>query len=715
MTLNWGDLFIDENGITNKYFPVHEGQFDCLQSEARIIAAIGGKNGGKSACAALWQLREIEKLKGKGTHLVVASTFDVVTKATKTALEKTLQGTAYQGTSGLHEYKLPGGGVIYFRSAEADYEGIKADSGWIDECGNCPYSTLKTVEGRLVNRKGARIFLSSTPYMKYDWLKTKIMAAADNGDKNYFYRVFPSWLNPASDMTLIEKARKEMPTWEFEMNFEGKFSKMPGLVYDPVDANGKSCFVDMPDEGLPEAAQYVAAVDFGGTDPHCWLLGLIDYDDCLWIIHEHYAPGDILELFDSITGFEKKFKEATGDKIRLWTCDHQKNAILALRKLGVNAKPALKGPESISLGISLVQARIRRGKLKIVTECCPNLHSEFLTYRYLTGEDGNAVGNKPMNGQKDHACLIGETLIDTIEGPKTLVDLKLHDLALTRSGYKPITAIALTQKNACVMQITLSNGHTLTGTPDHPVWAEGKDFCRIDALRYYDRVCVKQKYTKASNTDVTQSLQTRLTENTSNPKAGKENQDIYIGLSGKKSEGSSPKDGIFITRTATQQTIQSKISNALVPRSISEDIPEPKSRSVPIGNSSKQSVRLLLNGTARQQDWNGTENMPKNVASEKQLPPNNVIAVEEHTKLIASMEDSAIKIAKQDTVGEAQMPHIIKIEHLKSRHDVYNITVGDGDEYYANDILVKNCDGLRYLVLHLERKQAMRRDDDGDI
>lgn len=404
--LKWGDVYQDhDTGQVCKYFPCHKGQVEVLQSPARYVAALGGKNGGKTSVAMLWLLQEIQRYGGKGQFLVVAPTYNVALSATLDCWRKTCKGTDLQGefiasTNNPH-YKLGTGGIIFFRSADANYEGVKPQAIVIDEAGNISEDQWRVVLGRIVGQVGGRIFLSTTPYLAHDWLNRLILQKADAGDKNYFYRTFPSWLNPTTDVEAVEHYRQTLPPWQFDMEYRGLFTRMPGLVYDFTTADGESCFVDVPSGGLPDAAGYFAAIDFGGTDPHCWLVGLLDTSGQLWIVAEHYKSGDILSLFESIKEWHDAFEKATGTRVKTWYCDHQKSAILALRKMGFPAKPALKGPESIPLGISLVQSRIRTGRLKVLSNQCPNIKAESLLYRYPMA-DGMPVGNKPIDAD-NHA------------------------------------------------------------------------------------------------------------------------------------------------------------------------------------------------------------------------------------------------------------------------------------------------------------------------
>lgn len=404
--LKWGDVYLDnKTGQVCKYFPCHAGQLEVLQSKASYIAALGGKNGGKTSVAMLWLMQEIQRLGGRNAYLVLGPSYSVLLDATLPAFAKTVEGTVLEGsmhrnTQNPH-YLLGTGGVVSFRSADAKWEGAKPSAIVIDEAGDVSEDIFIKAKGRLLNQQGGRIFLSTTPYLTHDWINRVVIQNADKNNPAYFYRSFASWMNPGGDLEKIKEAKRELPEWRFQMDYCGIFNRMPGLVYDFTDADGQSCFVDVPSSGLPEAAAYFGAIDWGGTDPHVFLVGLLDTNDVLWVFTEHYKAGDTLALFEHLNDWHNAFKKTTGDNVRTWYCDHRKDSILSLRRMGLNAKPAPKGPESIPLGIGLVQSRIRTGRLKIISSECPNTKAESLLYRYPMA-DGMAVGNKPIDAD-NHA------------------------------------------------------------------------------------------------------------------------------------------------------------------------------------------------------------------------------------------------------------------------------------------------------------------------
>lgn len=45
---------------------------------------------------------------------------------------------------------------------------------------------------------------------------------------------------------------------------------------------------------------------------------------------------------------------------------------------------------------------------------------------------------------------------------------------------------------------------------------------------------------------------------------------------------------------------------------------------------------------------------------------------------------------------------MLSVRELKQRGAVYNLTIAGAPEYFANGILVHNCDALRYAIAYLD-------------
>lgn len=398
----WGDLCFDnDTGCKVKWFPLHEGQRDIMNSQARFLLALGGADSGKTSLGTLWFSTEIQKFGGAGHYLVCTPTFSIGLSSTLEAWEATVSGTVLKGRmirdNANPRYILGTGGTVYFKSAGGDFEGLKPNCAWLDEGCNVSEEVFNKCVKRLGHSAG-RLLITSTPYLTYNWVISRIMRTCDQGNPLYYYRCFPSWMNPTTDKAHIEEERKRLPPWRFAMDYEGRFEACPGLVYELIDRNGNNAIVD---EAKHKGVAYFGAIDWGGNDPTCILIGQIDDTETITIVKEHYTREPITDTLNTIKALDKEVFDTTGRHVRRWFCDHRPENIRVLRKAGLAARSVRKGANSIVFGISLVQSRLRLGSLHFVRTACPNLLREIAEYRYAMAE-GVVVGEKPLPGN-DHA------------------------------------------------------------------------------------------------------------------------------------------------------------------------------------------------------------------------------------------------------------------------------------------------------------------------
>jgi len=377
---SWGDL-ITVNGIKTKYFPLHQGQFDILNSDARYLAAIAGSGGGKTALGALWLMNEIKK-KPLGKYLLVTPTFKVLRSATLPAWRQTVEDTDLEGEYKVadSEYVLPCGAKIFLRSAEdpRSMQGCVANAAWIDEGGLCSKDAWTTVLQRVGYLRG-RVLVTTTPYA-HNWLFNDFYGRWKAGDQNYFVRQFSSILNPTYPVEEYERAKATCSPHTFAMLYQGIFQRAAGLVY-PELAN---CVVDAP-ATMPQG-RLVGGIDFGYNDPFAALAGVLDQDDCLWLTFERYERGKTLD---------QHFPHLPKD-YSYWADNSRPDSIKDLRRMGLYCKPCKKGSGSIERGINLVQSRIKSGRLKIIKGSCPSLLNESEMYRYPDHEE-TTYGDIPVD------------------------------------------------------------------------------------------------------------------------------------------------------------------------------------------------------------------------------------------------------------------------------------------------------------------------------
>ena len=94
----------------------------------------------------------------------------------------------------------------------------------------------------------------------------------------------------------------------------------------------------------------------------------------------------------------------------------------------------------------------------------------------------------PDTNAEDH-CFIAGILIHTKRGEIPIEEVTTDDEVLTRKGYRKVLAAGVTRRDARVITVTFSNGKSLTGTPNHPIFVKGKGFIPLDAVKYGDIIC----------------------------------------------------------------------------------------------------------------------------------------------------------------------------------------------------------------------------------
>ena len=99
----------------------------------------------------------------------------------------------------------------------------------------------------------------------------------------------------------------------------------------------------------------------------------------------------------------------------------------------------------------------------------------------MLGHDKHDPEKYDSTGE-DH-CFVAGTLITTKRGDIPIEEVTTDDFVLTRKGFRKVLFAGLTKKNADVMTVKFSNGKSLTGTPNHPIFVHGRaGFVDLDDL-----------------------------------------------------------------------------------------------------------------------------------------------------------------------------------------------------------------------------------------
>jgi PBSX family phage terminase large subunit len=397
-----------------------------------------------------------------------------------------------------------------------------------------------------------------------------------------------------------------------------------------------------------------------------------------------------------------------------------------LRRLGMRIRGAKKGPDSVGFGMRKLQAL---NAIIIDPSRCPRAAHEFQNYAHERLRSGEVRSDYP---DKNNHCFATGTLITTIRGDVPIEDINVGDLVLTRGGYKPvvkthINGIKYTNK------YTLSNGESFVATPNHRVFVANKGFIRLDAIRYYDTLWHRKgSYSKGTNIGDIQTLIPDQMQYISKHHDLPEQTTklcIYTGKYGNQKTETSPQGATYTTKTETPVTtiyqIWSVLENLrIIGHTLSITTSKIKNGLLNtlkiLGHSLRSGTHLkpVACGTANTQSGSQRSANPKNFIVNSagknttqlnqrttgfvQTPANQsggetpeLMMSQEHVSIVAK-NSGQTNIGNSSTVDDRV--HLVRTEPVGGQL-VYDLTVADCHEYFANGILVHNCiDDVRYAL-----------------
>ena len=438
-------------------------------------------------------------------------------------------------------------------------------------------------------------------------------------------------------------------------------------------------------------------------------------DRCLYIDYEAYGVGveldEIPQLFDSVPDSRKWLIMA--DCARPETVSHIKNK-------GFNIESCPKWQGSVEDGIEYIRSFER----VYIHSRCPHTYYEFKFYSYK--QDKNTGEVLPVLLDKDNHCLVAGTMITTDKGQTPIENIKVGDKVLTRQGYKKVLWSGVSDINRQVYKVQTDKGNYIIGTDNHRILTT-RGFCDIDSIRYGDKVLIggtqcnqtESQCMELNGTD-TQTQKGEVIENIINTVAY-----IFTIIFGNKFMARGKKAIIStikmvihkITQSRIWKKLQSKniVLNTLVVKKLKKNI-EVLWKKITISKIGIKANKVL----------SGIKNMLKNKISEYLICQKKyVTAVENNSNQKSITKDFALTNAKVLGEENKDLKILLKIangveknsqvinmlsknvvvgnvvaitkEHIADK--VYDLTVEDCHEFFANGILVHNCvDALRYAL-----------------
>jgi hypothetical protein len=246
---------------------LHPGQTRAWDSKRRFVFIIAGTQSGKTSFEPLWLDREIKE-KGSGDYLAVTATYDLLKLKFLPELQNYfchLFGWEYSASERTiwRQDKPRVFTRIIMRSADAEggLESASAKGALFDECGQdgVKVSAWDAILRRLSLSQG-RVLGGTTPY-NLGWLKTQIFDRWRGGDPDIQVIQFKSTMNPTFPRQEYERARRTLPSWKFEMFYNGNFSRPAGMIYEDFTQNHI-----VPAFPVPAEWPRYLGVDFGAVN-----------------------------------------------------------------------------------------------------------------------------------------------------------------------------------------------------------------------------------------------------------------------------------------------------------------------------------------------------------------------------------------------------------------------------------------------------------------
>lgn len=402
-----------------------------------------------------------------------------------------------------------------------------------------------------------------------------------------------------------------------------------------------------------------------------------------------------------------------------------------LSEFTVAARPTSGSKVQRALNFSVA---VNSGMVDYVEEVMPESEEPWIP------EMKKELRDFPLSDYKD-ICFVAGTMIRTPDGDRPIEDIRAGDLVLTRAGYKPVLEAGMTSDAAPVLTVYFSNGQHLTGTPAHPVFVEGRGFIRLDTLSDGDILKTWQSVNASSLTELN-SFGIRRAK-----------KPVPAGISTRNgltlAEVSVPctarsgnftiidrfrKAGTSIMQMGITSTMSRRIWSHFPRRStLLNTLPHGLNLD---GGPSNWSIWPLfaaapLSGMGRRLATIGTSSMageflvglpqyrkraasagrsfrPKNAVHPERM---ECVSVQMPAPLVSAGERSGrtfsnhvLSAARSFWAKLGRRPVPVSVAGLDdgaARSKVYNLKVADQPEYFANGVLVHNCDALSDGYNHL--------------
>lgn len=620
------------------------------------------------------------------------------------------------------------GSIISFLGLDSDAgkqkaHGMKTDLLYFNECAELDYEPVR----QLILRNVGKVILDLNPCVGVDfWLYEKILGGRKDAlEIHSTYK--DNWFCPQEFITEIELSE---PTEENIKNGTadethwkiyglGQRALVKGLVFPVFETVAE----------LPMDLKNCAyGMDFGFANDFTTLTFKGELDGCLFIDEMLYKRGLVnleSKYNEKQASIEAELKKLNINKrFTIWADSAEPKSIQDLKNAGFNIDAVKKGAGSILDGINT----IKRFKLR-VTERSMNLIKELRNYKWVENRDGSPT-NIPVDNFNH--CIAKGTLITTHKGDIPIENVIIGDYVLTRKGYRKVLKAWCSGKNQYVSRIITDNGLTLDATNNHKIYTCENDFIELENININNTLLIIKRDNNICFTmnqmlqillflmeKYTNEIQSRIKEIT---EYTIELQMISrcIEIFGYSLMVLYLKVITYIIKILIHLITTYQILNVFHAKSIDYCIVKIKNifqlilntcvKNIENGMSQKMVMQNIVNMPESRIKIENTKNIhvdivdvniPQNIdIAQMDFAQINVIEDGVDKKDLITKLEHALNVVRNlplEKIIKQNTAHVIAVKNNIYKTDVYDLSIEDEHEFFANGILVHNClDGLRY-------------------
>jgi len=482
-------------------------------------------------------------------------------------------------------------------------------------------------------------------------------------------------------------------------------------------------------DSMPENYQPRAHIDAGYKGKNTTALTLIEYDQ----ERDRYLGTGFVWDKNIIDNFDQIGKTLNDPRWKIGTLYIEDNADKGFSAKEIRAHHGVVSEYHESMN----------KHVKIVTFALKYWHKIWWTpatdLEYLNQILDYIEGDEP-----DDACLTADTKIITLSGNKNISDIKKGEYVLTPSGFKKVLF------SGCTGFKNVITRGDLTGTKSHKIFIKDK-FISLDSytdLLSYDKISLKRYLSwqiikecylmeygmrKQGRAGIISLAKYRI------KKEGSLNNCIKL-FGNFITKKMCQKATIFIIKilikTITALIIWNYLKAANIYQYILKRILNPKNTGINLKKILIKSGRLLKSGIAVKKAWNGIIDMLKipwlrpghlekkgyvftAVKNIQQNVINKNIAVKnaatDYGKEDSQKKENVLNVGANSLFQKKVLKNIVRRnavikQDIKGKYPVFNLTVKDAGVFYANNILVSNCDSYASLMREFDSSAGIVTD-----